>query len=155
MTFDMFEAGGLDTVKFDLQGKMTALRSGFESSLESKYDAFMKMPDSVDGNAAHWLGIDTADAAADLAALRTEVMSWRSKSMKSTASSRRFPKANAQWSGKRKSMKPKRTIWKWKKRHWPNWRRKNIGFKRNWTRFAKPKRKSTDWKSSFPNGKFT
>ena len=75
MTFDMFEAGGLDTVKFDLQGKMTALRSGFESSLESKYDAFMKMPDSVDGNAAHWLGIDTADAAADLAALRTEVMS--------------------------------------------------------------------------------
>lgn len=75
MTFDMFEAGGLDTVKFDLQGKMTALRSGFESSLESKYDAFMNMPDSVDGNAAHWLGIDTADAAADLAALRTEVMS--------------------------------------------------------------------------------
>ena len=75
MTFDMFEAGGLDMVKFDLQGKMTALRSGFESSLESKYDAFMKMPDSVDGNAAHWLGIDTADTAADLAALRTEVMS--------------------------------------------------------------------------------
>ena len=75
MTFDMFEAGGLDTVKFDLQGKMTALRSGFESSLESKYDAFMNMPDSVDGNAAHWLGIDTTDAAADLAALRTEVMS--------------------------------------------------------------------------------
>ena len=74
MTFDMFESGGLDTVKFDLSGKMTSLHRGFESSIGATYDAFMDIPESVDGNVAHWLGIDTADAAADLAAIRTEVM---------------------------------------------------------------------------------
>ena len=75
MTFDMFESGGLDAAKFDLRGQMATLHRGFESSLRSQYDVFMNIPDSVDRNVAYWLEINTADAAADLAALRTEVMS--------------------------------------------------------------------------------
>ena len=45
MTFDTFESSGLDTAKFDFGGKMSALRSGFESSISSTYDAFMDIPD--------------------------------------------------------------------------------------------------------------
>ena len=57
MTFDMFESNGLDTVSFDLNEKMSALRSGFESSLKSEYDAYMDVPESVDGNVLRWIGI--------------------------------------------------------------------------------------------------
>ena len=74
MTFDTFESTGLDTVKYDLGGKMSALHSGFESSINSTYDAFMDIPESIDKNISHWLG-DAPDAAAELAALRADVMS--------------------------------------------------------------------------------
>lgn len=71
MTFDMFESAALDTVSFDLSGKLSSLRTGFESSLESNYDAYMEIPESVDGNIKRWLGMDTSDMAVDMAALRT------------------------------------------------------------------------------------
>lgn len=62
MTFDTFESSGLNAVKFDLGGKMSALRSGFESSISSTYDAFKDIPDSVDRNISNWLGTDAPDA---------------------------------------------------------------------------------------------
>ncbi|SEA04391.1 hypothetical protein SAMN05216349_10417 [Oribacterium sp. KHPX15] len=64
MTFDTFESSGLDTGKFDLGGKMSALHSGFESSISSKYDAFMDIPDSIDKNISNWLGTDVPDMTA-------------------------------------------------------------------------------------------
>ena len=64
MTFDTFESSDFDTVKFDFGGKMSALRSGFESSISSTYDAFMDIPDSVDKNISNWLGTDVPDATA-------------------------------------------------------------------------------------------
>ena len=74
MTFDTFESTGLDTVKYDLGGKMSALSSGFESSISSTYDAYMDIPESIDKNISHWLG-DAPDVEVDLSALRADVMS--------------------------------------------------------------------------------
>ena len=75
MTIDMFESLSLDKASFDLKGRMTELRSGFSNSLEAKYDAYMDMPDSVDGNISHWADVDLSliDGAA-LGALRTTFM---------------------------------------------------------------------------------
>lgn len=74
MTFDTFETTGLEKGSFDLNGRMSALRKGFTSSVESRFDAFMDAPDSVDGNISRWLGIDTTDAAADLGIFRQTAM---------------------------------------------------------------------------------
>ena len=75
MTIDMFESLSLDKASFDLKGRMTELRSGFSNSLEAKYDAYMDMPDSVDGNISHWVDVDLSmiDGAA-LGALRPTFM---------------------------------------------------------------------------------
>ncbi len=74
MNIDMFESAGLDTVKYDLGGKMSVLHNGFESSLKTRFDTFMNVPDSVDGNIMRWVGTDTAVDGADLTAVRTTVM---------------------------------------------------------------------------------
>ena len=71
MSFDVFESAGLDAASLNLSEKMTALRSGFESSLKTQYDAFMKLPESFDNNIASWLGIDAAISTADPAAVRS------------------------------------------------------------------------------------
>ncbi len=74
MAFDMFETASLDRAAFDLHGKMAGLRSGFESSLTSKYDSYMNMPKNVDGNIAHWLGTETASGG-EFTALRAQTVS--------------------------------------------------------------------------------
>ena len=74
MTIDVIESVGLDKTAVDLSGKMSALRKGFESSLESKFDAYMDVPESVDGNISRWIGVDPAETAADLAAIRDTAM---------------------------------------------------------------------------------
>ena len=71
MNFDVFESAGLDAASLNLSEKMAALRSGFESSLKTQYDAFMKLPESFDNNIASWLGTDAAISTADLAAVRS------------------------------------------------------------------------------------
>ena len=71
MNFEVFESAGLDAASLDLSEKMTALRSRFESSLKTQYDAFMKLPESFDNNIASWLGIDATVSTADPAAVRS------------------------------------------------------------------------------------
>ena len=70
MTFDMFESPSLEATQLKLSQKMAALRSGFKSGLKPEDGAYSTLPKSIDGNIAHWLGVDSAVAADDLAAIR-------------------------------------------------------------------------------------
>ena len=74
MTFDMFEATSIETAGIDLKARMSSLREGFKSSLKPEYNAYMDMPDAVDGNISRWLEMDAIDGAARLAALRPTVV---------------------------------------------------------------------------------
>ena len=75
MTLDMFEATSLDNASFNLKGRMSDLRNGFKNSLDSNFDAYMDMPDSVDNNISHWVDVDfSLIDGAELGALRTTCM---------------------------------------------------------------------------------
>lgn len=74
MAFEVIEATSLDKASIDISEKMSALRSGFKSSLESKFDSFMTISDTADGNVSRWLGIDATDASAVLVAGKKTVM---------------------------------------------------------------------------------
>ena len=74
MTFDMFEAASMETAGLDLKARMASLREGFKSSLKPEYNAYMDMPESIDGNISRWLEVDAIDRAAEIAALRPAVI---------------------------------------------------------------------------------
>ena len=71
MTFDTFESTSLDTVNFDLRTHMSALQKGFDSSIKPQNDVYTGMPETVDRNISHWLGINMLDASSDLSAIRS------------------------------------------------------------------------------------
>ena len=69
MTFDTFESTSLDSVNFDLRTHMSALQKGFDSSIKPQNDVYTGMPETVDRNISHWLGINMLDASSDLSAI--------------------------------------------------------------------------------------
>lgn len=74
MNFDGLGAASFEAGSFNVSDKLSQFSKSFDSSITGNYDAYFDMPDSVDGNAARWLGINTTDMAANLAALRSTVM---------------------------------------------------------------------------------
>lgn len=74
MTLDTFESKSLDTVSFDLGERMSALKRGFESSLEPKGGSYLKLPSDAQGNIARWLGMDAAEAVVEQTAFGATAM---------------------------------------------------------------------------------
>ena len=63
MTFDMIDARSLDNAVSGLTEKMHMMRESFESSVKPENDAYSAIPDHVDRNFSHWLGIDVSEQA--------------------------------------------------------------------------------------------
>lgn len=61
MKLDSFEATSLNRVSFELSEKMSALRSGFENRIDSRFDLNLNLPKHISDNISNWLGIDKAD----------------------------------------------------------------------------------------------
>ena len=77
MNFDGLGAASLEAGSFNVNDKLSAFNKSFDNSITGNYDAYFDMPDSVDGNIARWLGINSTDTGtfitADLAAIRSTV----------------------------------------------------------------------------------
>ncbi len=74
MNFDGLGAASFEAGSFNVSDKLSALSKSFDSSIATKYDSYIGMPDSVDGNISRWLGVNMNDVAANFAAARSTVM---------------------------------------------------------------------------------
>ena len=74
MTFEVLEAAKLDNQAVNISEKKAVLGSGLKSSIEPTYNAYMNMPEGIDGNIARWLGTDTIVSETDLGPVRANIM---------------------------------------------------------------------------------
>ena len=74
MNLDTFESVNLEVKSLDLEDKLSKLRGGFESSIESKHDAYLDASKSIDEKVGVWIGRDVSGGSLDSDALKMSVL---------------------------------------------------------------------------------